>query len=360
MCAGAGAGAAARAGRGGRPRARSVAFAKATFWAWIAAKESLRQDERLRSAVICRFRESSTPPGGTTCDPQIGLRPARPAVEATGCRNAPSERHRDPPHGSGRPISSAAPPTTAARGTTRPCSAVSSSSGPRGTLSTHDRGTSSGCVPVCRSSVRCCLRIGLGSRDPRHPAADAMARTSARHRALARAHCAACRSHPPCRDDAPRRPGLPRRPFTSLALTAVELGRRGSLSAAVVALDHALRAGVPLEDLRALAESVGPWGGVRVERALDIADVRHESVGESYFAGACSGTRLPGHAAAARVPSPGRHRRSGRLLAAGAGHRHRVRRPAKYEDPSMLRGRTRLKPSGTRSVAKTGSAPETE
>lgn len=129
-------------------------------------------------------------------------------------------------------------------------------------------------------------------------------------------------------------------PFTSLALTAVELGRRGSLPTAVVALDHALRAGVPVEDLRTLAESVGPWGAVRVDHALDICDVRHESVGESFFA-----------ARAAELGCP--HMVPQHEFRASAGVVDRVDfwlpeqgiviefdGRTKYEDPAMLRGRT--------------------
>jgi hypothetical protein len=73
-------------------------------------------------------------------------------------------------------------------------------------------------------------------------------------------------------------------PFTELGQTVVELARRSSFSAAVVVLDHALRNAVGAERLRALAEAVGPWGSTRLARALEISDVRHESVGESYFA----------------------------------------------------------------------------
>lgn len=129
-------------------------------------------------------------------------------------------------------------------------------------------------------------------------------------------------------------------PFTSLAQTAVELGRRGSLSNAVVALDHALRAGVPSEDLRTVAESVGPWGGVRVETALDICDVRHESVGESYFA-----------ARAAELGCPDMVPQYEFRSADGIVDRVDFWLPeqgiviefdgrTKYEDPAMLRGRS--------------------
>ena len=72
--------------------------------------------------------------------------------------------------------------------------------------------------------------------------------------------------------------------YTALAQTTIELARRGPLAAAVVGLDHALRNGVRHEDLEHLALTAGPWGAVRLEHALEICDVRHESVGESYFA----------------------------------------------------------------------------
>jgi len=72
--------------------------------------------------------------------------------------------------------------------------------------------------------------------------------------------------------------------YASLASTVVETARRGSLSAAVVAIDHALRSGVHLDELREIGARTGPWGSVRLEHAFEIADVRHESVGESFFA----------------------------------------------------------------------------
>ncbi len=129
-------------------------------------------------------------------------------------------------------------------------------------------------------------------------------------------------------------------PFTSLALTAVELGRRGSLSAAVVALDHALRTGVPPEDLRALAESVGPWGGVRVERALDIADVRHESVGESYFAARAAELGCPDMQPQREFRAPDGIVDRVDFWLPEQGIVIEFDGRAKYEDPSMLRGRT--------------------
>lgn len=73
-------------------------------------------------------------------------------------------------------------------------------------------------------------------------------------------------------------------PYASLAATTIEIARRGSLSAAVVAIDHALRRGEQLVELQRLASEAGPWGSSRLEHAFAIADVRHESVGESYFA----------------------------------------------------------------------------
>ncbi|MBA8991818.1 hypothetical protein FHW23_003096 [Curtobacterium pusillum] len=72
--------------------------------------------------------------------------------------------------------------------------------------------------------------------------------------------------------------------YASLVWTTVETARRGSLSAAVVAIDHALRNGVSLGELERVAAEVGPWGSVRLEHAFEIADARHESVGESFFA----------------------------------------------------------------------------
>lgn len=72
--------------------------------------------------------------------------------------------------------------------------------------------------------------------------------------------------------------------FASLAWTAVEVGRRGTLCSAVVAIDHALRSGIALTELEEICDRVGPWGSIRLEHAFAIADARHESVGESFFA----------------------------------------------------------------------------
>jgi len=81
--------------------------------------------------------------------------------------------------------------------------------------------------------------------------------------------------------------------FTDVAQTTVEIARRGSLSTAVVVLDHALRDGVDVELLGRLALASGPWGSTRVAQALDHCDARHESVGESYFAARAAELRSP-------------------------------------------------------------------
>ncbi|TDN45799.1 hypothetical protein EDF64_102212 [Curtobacterium flaccumfaciens] len=128
--------------------------------------------------------------------------------------------------------------------------------------------------------------------------------------------------------------------FTSLAQTTIELARRGSLSAAVVWLDHALRSGVRHEDLECLAIAAGPWGAVRLEHALEICDARRESVGESYFA-----------ARAAELGCPDMEPQHEFVGVDGAVDRVDFWLPRqgiviefdgrqKYEDPAMLHGRS--------------------
>lgn len=127
--------------------------------------------------------------------------------------------------------------------------------------------------------------------------------------------------------------------FASLAQTVVELGRRGDLATAVVSLDHALRKGVSIDELQAIADEVGPWGGMRVEHALDISDARHESVGESFFA-----------ARAAELGCPDMEPQHEFRGVDGVVDRVDFWLPehgiviefdgrTKYEDPSMLRGK---------------------
>lgn len=82
-------------------------------------------------------------------------------------------------------------------------------------------------------------------------------------------------------------------PFTDLAQTVVDLARRRSFSEAVVVLDHAVRRGVGIEELAALAAGAGPWGHARVAQALECCDSRHESVGESFFAARAAELRCP-------------------------------------------------------------------
>lgn len=127
---------------------------------------------------------------------------------------------------------------------------------------------------------------------------------------------------------------------TELAQTVVGLARRGSLCTAVVSLDHALRSGVPEEELRARAADAGPWGAARVEQALRRCDARHESVGESWFAARAGqlGLRglVPQHVFVARdgtidrvdfwLPHEG-------VIVEFDGRQ-------KYDDPDMLQGRT--------------------
>ncbi|OII15536.1 hypothetical protein [Curtobacterium sp. MCBA15_008] len=128
--------------------------------------------------------------------------------------------------------------------------------------------------------------------------------------------------------------------YTDLAQTTIELARRGPLAAAVVGLDHALRNGVTHEDLERLALVAGPWGAVRLEHALEICDVRHESVGESYFA-----------ARAAELGCPDMEPQHEFVGVDGAVDRVDFWLPRqgiviefdgrqKYEDPAMLHGRS--------------------
>jgi hypothetical protein len=128
--------------------------------------------------------------------------------------------------------------------------------------------------------------------------------------------------------------------YTDLAQTSVELARRGSFAAAVVALGHALRQGEAPELLAVLAREAGPWGSARVEHALEVCDVRHESVGESFFA-----------ARAAELACPEMEPQHEFWYPDGTVDRVDFWLPhegiviefdgrQKYEDPAMLRGRT--------------------
>jgi hypothetical protein len=82
-------------------------------------------------------------------------------------------------------------------------------------------------------------------------------------------------------------------PVASLAETVVEMSRRSTLCGAVVAIGHALRTGVPRRELEGLLDSGTDWGRVRVANALEVADERHESVGESFFAARCHEVGAP-------------------------------------------------------------------
>ncbi len=85
---------------------------------------------------------------------------------------------------------------------------------------------------------------------------------------------------------------------TDLARTAVDLACTESLASAVVAVDHALRSrGLVLERARQELDGRGAARGVRrARRALDLADPRSESVGESL-----SRVRMAEHGIAAPV-----------------------------------------------------------
>lgn len=68
---------------------------------------------------------------------------------------------------------------------------------------------------------------------------------------------------------------------SSPVVTAADTARTAGFRDAVVALDAALRAGVEPDALRALVERAGRRNGRRARRAVDFADARSESVGES-------------------------------------------------------------------------------
>lgn len=128
--------------------------------------------------------------------------------------------------------------------------------------------------------------------------------------------------------------------FTDVGQTAVESARRSGFCAAVVALDHALRSGVTGERLRVLAEAVGPWGSVRLERALEVSDVRHESVGESYFAARAAELGCPEMEPQHEfVPPDGTVDRVDFWLPS-EGIVIEFDGRQKYQDPAMLRGRS--------------------
>jgi hypothetical protein len=141
-------------------------------------------------------------------------------------------------------------------------------------------------------------------------------------------------------------PGSPTTPtfhgiaFTDLPQTVVELARRGSLCAAVVMIDHALRNGVAREHLEQIAAGVGPWGSVRLERAFEIGDPLHESVGESYFAARAAELACPDmepqHVFVAADGTPDRVDfwlpREGIVIEFDGRQ--------KYQDPEMLAGRS--------------------
>lgn len=128
--------------------------------------------------------------------------------------------------------------------------------------------------------------------------------------------------------------------YTDLAQTVVELARRGSFAAAVVVLDHALRHGESMETLAWLSLAAGPWGSTRVEHALAVCDARHESVGESFFAARAAELgcpeMIPQHEF--RAPDGTVDRVDFWLPQQGIVIEFDGRQ--KYEDPSMLGGRS--------------------
>ena len=71
-------------------------------------------------------------------------------------------------------------------------------------------------------------------------------------------------------------------PVTTLARTAADLARKGPALSAVVLLDGALRAGVPVDHVRAVLDDCRGWpGSLRAQRWLAFADGKAESPLES-------------------------------------------------------------------------------
>ena len=129
-------------------------------------------------------------------------------------------------------------------------------------------------------------------------------------------------------------------PVSAPEVAAADLARSTSLRDAVVPLDHALRTGLRREDVHAVLEAGPRRGRTRATVALDFADPRSESVGESL-------ARVVLHEVGA--PRPGLQQRF-------RGPRGEVAYvdfwfpdaavvvefdgEAKYRDPKLLRGRT--------------------
>jgi hypothetical protein len=82
--------------------------------------------------------------------------------------------------------------------------------------------------------------------------------------------------------------------MTSPARTVVDVARESSLRDAVVLIDAALRRGVSKEELHAVLRGMTRWPGVvAARRAVDFADGRAESPGESLTRVACLLEGLP-------------------------------------------------------------------
>jgi hypothetical protein len=146
----------------------------------------------------------------------------------------------------------------------------------------------------------------------------------------------------------PRTPGpvLPKRLLdqivrvTAPEVAAADLARSMSLRDAVVPLDHALRNGLGREAIRAVLDTSGQRGHARGATALDLADPRSDSVGESL-------ARVVLHEIGAPTPVLQHRFRSARGEEAfvdfwfpDAGVVVEFDGEAKYRDPALLRGRT--------------------
>jgi hypothetical protein len=71
-------------------------------------------------------------------------------------------------------------------------------------------------------------------------------------------------------------------PVLGLARTAVDMAREHDLPAGVAAVDGALAAGVPRDDLKAVVDRMHCWPNLnRVRQAIDLGDGGAESLGES-------------------------------------------------------------------------------
>jgi hypothetical protein len=129
-------------------------------------------------------------------------------------------------------------------------------------------------------------------------------------------------------------------PVTAPEVAAADLARSTSLRDAVVPLDHALRIGLRREAIRAVLDAGRDRGHTRAVTALDLADPRSDSVGESL-------ARVVLHEIGAPTPVLQHRFRSARGEEAfvdfwfpDAGVVVEFDGEVKYRDPEFLRGRS--------------------